>query len=131
MMPYYAYNVSLFGVHFHEFCKYTLHVCYVLNVIDGIILMTERSQFRFDQMILYCPTDNNPKNLELSSSQSVPPTGLDQLEYSSELLHSCLFSENIFSVDWDLNVLSQSLALFSLRLYTLSYPSIGVPTMLK
>ena len=41
-IPYYFYKVSLFVcVHFHYFCKYTLHVHYVFNVILRLLLMTD------------------------------------------------------------------------------------------
>ena len=38
MMPYYFFNVSFFVYISTIFCKYTLHVCYVFNVI---LLMTD------------------------------------------------------------------------------------------
>ena len=43
------------------------------------------------------PTDTNPKNLELASSQSVTASGLAQLAYSPELSHSFFFSKIYFA----------------------------------
>ena len=65
-------------VHFHSFCKYTLHVHYVFNVIWRILLMADglNAVWSHDRA---AHTDTNPKNLELAYPHSVTPTMLDQL----------------------------------------------------
>ena len=85
-MPYYFYKVPFFlhffslCVHFHYFCKYTLHMRYVFNVILRILLMTDglNAIWSNDRA---ASTDTIPQNLELGFPQSVTDTRLDQLVY--------------------------------------------------
>ena len=68
MMPYYFYNVSLFVDISIIFYKFTLHVCYLFNVIWRILLITDGLNAVWSNDCA-APTDTNPKNLELTCFQ--------------------------------------------------------------
>ena len=83
------------------FRKYTLHVCYVFNVIWQIPLMIDdlNAVWSNDRA---APTDTNPKNLEFVPPQSVTAIRLDQLVYSPNC-YIPIFQTHLFFPQWGSN----------------------------
>ena len=82
---------------FPFFRKYSVHVCYIFNVIWRIHLMTAglNAVWSNDRA---AHTDTNPKNLELAPPQSVTSTRLDQLVYKPycyiQIFYSTFFARS-------------------------------------